>query len=179
MKVLALAVLVAAALAASAPVAAAPDGFRDSIRLQPIANDLSPGASVYCSRGEAQWKAEVTVRFPTAPTWSRVGAYYETGGGLPPEVFLSPWACRSLEGWLRGKNTPTLQYLAVYALALVHELMHTNGISGEREAECAALKRLPAVLRDHLRVRKPATLKAVMRLAWADNRSSPAAYQGC
>lgn len=153
-----------------------PEGFRDSVRLEPIAGTVVPGVSVYCPRTEAVWRTEVGNRFPEAP-WNRVGGFYETGAGGPDELYLSPWGCRALEGWLRGKNTPTLRYLAVYGLTFVHELMHLRGIAGERDADCAALKALPGVLRTHFKVRSAATMRRVMAYAWADNRAKPAAYR--
>ena len=165
-----LAVLVVVVVPAAA--AAAPSGFRETSRLQPIASAVSPGAIVYCSRSEDLWRTDVSERFPGAPSWSRVGAYY-----VGSEVFLSPFACRALEGWLRGKNVPTLQYLAVYSLTLVHELMHARGIVSERAADCAALKVLPGVLRTYLHVRNAVTLRRVVRLAWADNAAKPAEYR--
>jgi hypothetical protein len=162
---------VLAAVAASAAVAA-PTGYRDTTRLQPIGQALSPGTLVYCSSGEAQWQADVSVRFPSA---TRVIGYYV--GGVPPEVFLSPGTCRALEGWLRGKNVPTLRALAVHSLSFVHEIVHTQGVVGEREADCGALRILPGVLRVHFRVKNTVTLRKVMQLARAENNAKPYEYR--
>lgn len=152
-----------------------PPEFRQSFRLQPTADALAPGTRVYCSRGEDFWRDDVTVRFPSAAvSWSRIAAYYEP---TPNVIRLSPWACRTLEGWLRGKATPTLRFMGVYSLSFVHELMHARGIAGERDATCAALRALPGVLRTHLRVRKPAIRQAIVRFAWADNRLKPATHR--
>jgi hypothetical protein len=168
--------LTVVALVGVSSAAAAPEGFRETTRLQPIVSALAPGTTVYCSSGEAQWQVVAEQRFPDAK-WSKVGAYTDTGGGLPPEMFLNPWACRTLEGWLRGKNTPTLRYMAVYSLTLVHELMHARGVHDERTADCRALTLLPSVLRTHFRVRQPATVRAIMAHAVADNRAKPPAYR--
>lgn len=118
------------------------------------------------------WQEDVAARFPTVPQWARVLGYY-----VASEVFLSPSTCRALEGWLRGKNVPTLKQLAIQSLTLVHELMHTRGIRGEGDAECAALRALPGVLRVHFHVRDAVTLRKVMQLARADNAAKPYEYR--
>ena len=157
----------------AATAAAAPEGFRETTRLQPIAVALSPAALVYCSMSNTAWQADITVRFPSLD-WTRVGGYRARGTS---DVRLAPWTCRALEGWLRGKSVPTLTMLGRHALTLTHELMHTRGINDESETDCAALREMPAMLRTWFKVRNTVTLRTIMAAAWADHRSKPAAYR--
>jgi hypothetical protein len=46
---------------------------------------------------------------------------------------------------------------------LVHEALHVRGLSDERETECAAIRELPRWLRSQFGIRKPKTLRLVMK----------------
>jgi hypothetical protein len=171
MRRLLLAVLVAGVVTAAAT--AAPNGFRETSRLQPIAAAVSPGAVVYCSMNATSWAADVEARFPALP-WQRIDGYRHDA-----EARLAPWICRGLEGWLRGKNVPTLKNLAVYTLTFTHELMHIRGIKDEGDADCAALRAMPTMLRARFGIKRAVTLRTIMRHAWDEHYGKPPAYQGC
>jgi hypothetical protein len=173
MRRLLLAVLVAGVVTAAAT--AAPNGFRETSRLQPIAAAVSPGAVVYCSMNATSWAADVEARFPALP-WQRIDGYRVAGTS---EARFAPWVCRGLEGWLRGKNVPTLKTFAVYALTFSHELMHARGLTDEGAADCAALRAMPAMLRSRFGIKRATTLRTIMRHAWDNHYAKPPAYQGC
>ena len=166
-KVLALLVL-AGSLAVPA-AAGAPDGFRDSARLQPITSAIAGRPVVVrCARTNDAWTALLNeYRVPNA-----------RGLVLHDAAYLSTNVCRSLEGWLRGKAAPTVGTLGVDALTLTHEAMHLRGLVNEHDTDCAALKELPRVLRVQFRVRSTRNLAFAIRYAWAEHNSSSPIYAG-
>lgn len=163
-----LAVLLAAT---AAPVQAAPVGFRESARLQPIAAGLAERpVFVRCATSESAWAAMLAPW--DLPAGVDALTFPDNAGS-----YLAPRTCRELEGWLRGKSAPTPQRLGVVVLSLVHETMHLRGVDPEAEAECAALRAMPAVLRRWFGIKRAVTLRAVMNAAWANHRTKPVAYR--
>lgn len=155
------------------PVAAAPDGFRDSVRLSPIAAEIAgKPAAVYCARSFTAWDGLIR---PLGGDPAKVPGY------VPPSddvAYLNTTTCQRLEGWLRGKNIPKLEQFGWSVLTLVHESMHMRGLDDEGETDCAALAEMPRVLRVHFKVRKPLTLRYVLAAAWRKHKLSGPAYQG-
>lgn len=150
-----------------------PEGFRESARLTPIAGAIAgKPSSVICARTDTAWTA-LLAPYDFPPNVDAITLRDE------PITYLSPPTCRRLEGWLRGKNAPTLRDLGVVALSFTHEAMHLRGILGEREAECGALQRLPAVLKTHFKVRRADSLRIAMAAARANHLKKPLAYRGC
>ncbi len=171
-RAVAVAVLAGVLASAAAAQVDAPEGFRSSVRLAPIASDVArKPMAVYCARDDGSW--ETLMESVDAPIDSTGYAPYDEDA-----VYLAPEECRRLEGWLRGKNVPTLTGFGFSTLTLTHEATHARGVDDEGATDCAALAVMPRVLRVHFKVRKPATLKAVMAAAWRKHKLSGPAYQG-
>lgn len=152
-------------------LAPAPEGFRDSTRLTPVASELAGRpVLVRCARTKDAWVALLNeYDVPSA-----------RGLVLPEQdaAYLSTNACRNLEGWLRGKAVPTVATLGVDAFILAHESMHLRGLLNEHDTDCAALKALPQVLRVSFRVKSTRNVLFAVRSAQAAHDSSPPAYAG-
>lgn len=170
MRLLLLAVMV---LAFASQAQAAPEGFRDSTRLSSIATEIvGKPVVVSCARTKDAWVGFSNLQ--GIPGGAARGFADQPDG----VAYLTVNVCRALEGWLRGKNAPTILTLGSEALTLVHETMHLRGISNEHAADCAALAELPRVLRIHFRVKSARLLSLAMRSAKAEHDSAPAAYTG-
>jgi hypothetical protein len=158
-------------LASSAAAAPPPDGFRDSTRLGAIATALT-GRPVYvrCATTNAAWK-ELLEPWDLHPATDALtfpdleGSYFAARG------------CKALEGWLRGKAAPFPETLGVYVLSLVHETEHLRGVNTESGAECAALRKMPNVLRRWFGIKRATVLRAVMDGAWESHRLKPREYR--
>lgn len=166
------ALLVLAGVLVAPATAAAPEGFRESGRLAPIAAALSgKDVAVECGRTDDAWDAlMLSIDAPASAT-----GYAPTDTGV---IYLNPVTCRWLEGWLRGKNMPTLERLGWSVLTITHESMHVRGYTNEGATDCAALAAMPSVLRVHFKIRKAATVKTVMAAAWRKHKLSGPVYQG-
>lgn len=150
--------IVVAAAAFSTAAAAAPDGFRESARLTPIAQALSvPDAKVYCALTVVGWREAVKVALPTLD-WSAIQGYTSRTERV---TFLAPWVCQPLERWKRGKTVP-LDKLGDAMHTLSHESVHLRGVHDEKVADCTALRELRAVARTHFGIRK----EKVWRQVW-------------
>lgn len=126
---------------------------------------------VRCARTKDDWVAFL----------NEIGLTNAVRGVVLPErdaAYLSPNVCRHLEGWLRGKDAPTVATVGSDALTLAHESMHLHGLLDEHDTDCAALKALPRVLRERFRVRSPRNLMLAMRSAQAWHDSAPPLYAG-
>ena len=170
MKVLLCVLLSALALAATA--SAAPDGFRESVRLSPIASGVAGRpVTVWCARTPVIWRDAVQALDPSLSGTTRGLA------GVPDadSMQLAPWVCRTLEGWLRGKGAPTPENLGREILTLVHESVHLRGIVDEGVTTCTALPLVPGIARASFKIRSAKVLRAVVQAAWADVRG---AYRG-
>lgn len=150
-------VVVAAVLSAAG--AAAPDGFRESARLTPIAQALSvPDAKVYCALTVVGWRDSLKVTHPTLE-WSAVQGYTRISEHA---TYLAPWVCQPLERWKRGKTVP-LDKLGAALLTLTHESIHLRGVTDERVTECTALRELRAVARTHFGISREKAWRQVWR----------------
>lgn len=150
-----------------------PDGFRESARLEPAVSHVArQPAAVACARTIVPWATQVAATGGGDPRL--IGGY-----ALVDEraVHLAPWTCQQLEGWLRGKNVPTIKQFAGSALALVHEAIHLRGVMDEAVTQCTALRELPAVLRRYFGVKRAVMLRKLMAAAWALHRSAPVEYR--
>lgn len=160
-------------LVALAMLAPPPEGFRESVRLTPIAAALAgKPVAVHCATTDAAWAALLKPYDYPADVDAITIFSYDTS-------YLSPVTCRRLEGWLRGKNAPTAAQLGIVVLSLTHEAMHLRGILDERGAECGAMARLRSVLRVHFKIRRETTMRVALSAARALHNMKPAAYQGC
>lgn len=91
---------------------------------------------------------------------------------------LTSRVCQRLEGWLRGKNTPTPEDLGRELRTFVHESVHLRGIVDEGVTDCTALSLIPGIARLNFRVRSAKVLRAVVQAAWAEHYGNGAAYGG-
>lgn len=154
-------------------LAGPPEGFRESARLGPIASAVAGApAAVYCARTTPAWAAQIAATGGGDPRL--IGGYAMVAESA---MHLSPWTCRQLEGWLRGKSVPTLAQFAGSTLLLVHEAIHLRGTTDESVTQCTALRDLPGVLTRRFGVKRAKTRRAIMAAAWRLHRSSPAEYR--
>ena len=153
------AILVALSAALLAPAASAdpPVGFRESVRLTPIAQALSgnPQAVVYCARTTAA----MSERWQGATSVEAFTVYAENA------AYFQPYTCGALERWLRGK--PVTRYeVAMAAFMFGHEAVHLNDWSAdERAANCGSLATLARTLRVHFAVKSPQAVREMVAAA--------------
>lgn len=166
-----LSVLLLALLLAAETGATAPEGFRESVRLTPRAQAISgnPEAVIYCARTYAAWETKVLEFHGTSTPPHLVRGMTVITQGV---VYLTRPVCLALENWIRGKPASAWD-VGVSALVLAHEAMHLRGVINELEAECPALRALPATLRRHFGVKKQKTLRAMLAAARTVNARSP------
>ncbi|MCR4340517.1 MAG: hypothetical protein NUW01_11620, partial [Gemmatimonadaceae bacterium] len=147
--------------------ASAPDGFRESVRLTPIAAEIAgKPVLVRCAQTFDAWAAQVAATGGGNPY--QIGGYTLVADG---ETHLSPWTCQHIEGWLRGKNVPSLARFASSVLLLVHETVHLRGELDESVADCTALRELPGVLTRRFGIKRAVTRRAIMAAAWVRHRA--------
>ena len=164
-----------AALALTAAASAAPDGFRESARLTPIASGVTGRpVTVWCARTPAIWRDTVVPLYP-GQRWATLNGYAMVN---EPATYLAPWVCQTLEGWLRGKSAPTPEVLGRRLLTLVHEAIHLRGILDEGVTDCTALSLVPGVARASFRIRSAKVLHAVVRAAQDEHNESPVKFRG-
>ena len=148
-----------------------PEGFRESVRLEPISSAVSGKPTfVLCARTDSAWQAKLSP-WPYLRAADAITFHDEDGS------YFARLTCQRLEGWLRGKNAPTPAELGRAVLSLVHEANHVRGVIDESDADCAALRQMPAVLKRWFGIKRAKTLRAVMNAAWADHRAAPAVYR--
>ena len=166
------------ALALAAAASAAPDGFRESVRLSPIASGVAGRpVTVWCARTPVIWRD--TVRAVLGPNAPLPGGWAEVPDA--GSMQLSPRVCQMLEGWLRGKSVPTPEDLGRGIRVLVHESVHlrTPGVDDdEGVTDCTALSLLPTVARTSFKIRSAKVLRSVVQVAWAEHNASGAKYRG-
>lgn len=117
-------------LAGAASAEAVPP--RESFRLEPVASWLAgKPVAVYCGG-------------------VYVGNGVEADGSVPAvgadSMNVTVAICRHLEGWFHGR-TPLAGDFADGLLTIAHEAMHLRGIANEHDADCAALPKIPTMLR--------------------------------
>lgn len=179
MKLL-MAVVVALVLAWSA--FATPDGFRESIRLSTIASGVAGRpVTVWCAVTEAAWLEALWGA--ASPPGANQEQHPSMAGraGVPDNdsTQLAPLICRTLERWLRGKSTPTIDNLGPAILTLVHESIHLRGVRDEGQAECTALREMVPVAQQSFGIRKRETMRVLMQGAWAEHNFLPPKYRAC
>ena len=142
--------------------AAAPDGFRESVRLSPIVQALStPEAKVYCALTPASWRDANLGNL----RWASLNGKVRLAENA---MYLAPWSCRPLELWKRGKVVP-LADVGRALLTLAHETVHLRGIYDERTAECTALSELRSVARTYFGIKTAKTWRQVWAGALASH----------
>src|SRR3990167_2143098 len=109
------------ALALTGLAVAAPDGFRESTRLSPVAQALSvPEAKVYCALTPASWRDAN----PGNLRWASLNGKVRLAENA---MYLAPWSCLPLQLWKRGQVVP-LADVGRALLTLAHETVHLRGI---------------------------------------------------
>lgn len=166
----------AIALVIAGSAAAAPDGFRESVRLTPIARSLSvPEAKVYCALTPASWRDA----HPGNERWASIWSTTDGTTGVEDHIaYLAPWTCQPLELWKRGKVVK-LADVGKALLALGHESVHLRGILDERTAECTALKELRSVARTHFGIKAVKTWRQVWAGALASHAQALPEQRNC
>ena len=160
------------ALVLSAAAFAAPDGFRESSRLTPIAQALSvPDASVYCALTPASWRDAN----PGDASWATLNGktvYVDNA------MYLAPWVCQPLERWKRGKTAP-LADVGRAMLTLSHEAAHLRLVYDERTAECSALSELRSIARTYFGIKTAKTWRQVWAGALASHARALPEQRNC
>lgn len=168
--------IVVAAAVLSAAAAAAPDGFRESARLTPIAQALSvPDAKVYCALTPASWRDAHPDNERWAAIWSTRNGEVDVDARI---AYLAPWTCQPLELWKRGKAV-RLADVGKAMLTLGHESAHLRGILDERSAECTALKELRSVAGAHFGIKSATTWRQVWAGALASHARALPEQRNC
>ena len=164
--------VVVAAAVFSAAAATAPDGFRESARLTPIARALSiPEARVYCALTAASWRDAN----PGNASWDTTDGktvYAENA------MYLAPWTCQPLELWKRGKVAPPAD-VGRALLTVGHEAVHLRRVYDERTAECTALSELRSVARTHFGIKAAKTWRQVWAGALASHAQALPEQRNC
>lgn len=160
-------ILVVALLALSlvSVASAAPDGFRESARLSPIAQALSvPEARVYCAVDDTRWVEMLPREAAGADAYTRFSTRSSN---------LMAWMCRQLEGPAKPLNVRWAKAL----LTFVHETVHLRGVRGEAEAECTAYRETAKVTILHFGIRNRRTLHKMMDNVKAIHQAKPSEYR--
>lgn len=130
-------------------------GFRESVRLSTRASVIvGQPVRVYCTGSRALWES-TSVNDGGGPE-DRGIAFIERG-----EMYLAPWSCQPLEGWLRGKPIP-LWNLSDGLHTFIHESVHLRGTRDENEAECGAEREVGQWARTLFGVKKLVILRKVV-----------------
>lgn len=167
-------VLLAVSLVSAA--SAAPDGFRESVRLSPIAQALSvPEAKVYCALTPASWRDAHPGNERWAAIWSTRNGEVDMDARV---AYLAPWTCQPLERWKRGKIVK-LADVGKAMLTLGHESVHLRGILDENTAECTALRELRSVARNHFGIKAKKTWRQVWAGALASHERALPEQRNC
>ena len=154
------------ALVLAGSAASAPDGFRESVRLTPVAQALSvPEARVYCAVDDTRWVEMLpSEAAPGTDAYTRFSTR---------SAHLMAWMCQQLEGPAKPLNVRWAKAL----LTFVHETIHLRGIRGEAEAECTAYRETAKVTILHFGIRNRRTLHKMMDNVKAIHQAKPAQYQ--
>lgn len=170
MKTLGVVVLVTLALVASAT--AAPSGFKEAPKLEPAAKFVAgKPVKVWCATTQAVWRAAVG----TATGEVDAAGYAHVATG---EMYLPPIGCASLHAWLNRRRVEDYTF-AVALLVIAHEATHLRGATDEGATDCAALSKLPTVIRKFFPVKGHATTVAtLMAYAHDAHERESSEYQG-
>lgn len=168
-RILVLAVVLAAVLASS--VAAAPTSFYEANRLEPAASSVAgKHARIWCATSAAGFRAAAA---------EATGNADATGFATPgqTDAYLHPLVCAYLLAWLNGRHPEDYSF-AASALVLAHESIHLRGVTDEAVTDCAALAKLPAMIRKFFPPGKRETVAELAMLAQDAHDRRPSQYQG-
>lgn len=168
-RVIACVVLAAAAVSASSASAVTP-GFYEAKRLEPAASfDAGKRVTVLCSTSKASFAA------------SNSHLSVDGGGYVLPDdlttMYLRSDVCAILHAWLNHRRVEDYDFASA-ALVLTHEATHLRGETDEGATDCAALAKLPAVIRRFFPPGRRTTVADLMLYARDAHSRKPAAYQG-
>lgn len=172
MRGLALAALVVLTLGAATARAdsAVPAGFTLDAPFSAAASFVAGKPdSVYCAPTQAAIVAVSAGEVPDV-----LGVTPTVGGTV---IFLAPKVCVLLHQWEAGKKPSNLYGVAVSIETVAHEAEHTTGIRDETDADCAALKVMPAVALKFFPTRGRETLHRMMADAWKSHTTAPRIYR--
>jgi hypothetical protein len=161
-------VLVAAGVA-SAATPIGPVGFRDTPRLEAAASWVAgKPVHVWCATSQSVWATAAA----NGGLTDTAGFVMQVGGS---DEYLSTRTCAALNAYLNRRGVDEYD-LARRLLVLAHESEHLHGIADESEADCAALRAMPTMIRRWFPPRRGYALHDVMAYAWDAHQREPAAY---
>jgi hypothetical protein len=109
------------------------------VRLDPVASYIAGRpATVWCADSQAAFEAAEPRNIPSQAT----GFAHPTTA----EAFLRPETCATLERWLHAPQRWKPSSIFADSLpVLVHESVHTRGVTDEHATECETLRRTAEV----------------------------------
>lgn len=161
-------------VAATASADTAPAGFHRAMRLEPAASWVAgKSVRVWCATSKAAFTAGAAGESIT--TTDATGFADSVGG---TNAYLVPLGCAALTAWLNHRHVEDYTF-AASALLLAHEATHLRGVADEGATDCAALAKLPAMIRRFFPIKGHGIdLATLMMYAKDAHQREPDAYQG-